>query len=388
MLRLLGEEYTETGSDRVAILVGPNGSGKSNFLRDIAIDIRGYRNLSVVSNTAHDRFARMRGMNRMSSGRSGSSPRSVVKNAVAATIDGRDSRLYEISRILEYCGYEPRLGFRLELPGRKMRWGTKDGVEVEHDDDWEAAIAFLGRHSPDEIIWIDPRESALSFSLSRDFASVLRNEDELRKDGHFRAIQVYLQRRDETVIQLDDASSGELSLISSLVFLITEIRPFPVVLIDEPENSLHPSWQREYVDKVLAATQYREATIVIATHSPLIVIGALSHAPNLVSVFQIDNGQPQPLNLEEARASAGNIEGILWKAFDVITPANHFVSEQVVDAVSQLERGEITPKQVRAMVDDMDGRSFDDRQHAFFGAVRELIDKVEASKLNDGKPDA
>lgn len=385
-LESLGLEDAAPKQEKVAILVGPNGSGKSNFLKALAVEIRSYRNLAVISNTAYDRFSGMRGFKRLSASRSGQSPKGVIKRAVAQTIDEPDSRFYQAGAILDYCGYQPRFGFRVarshNLPFGRYPDRTAFGFR-----DFDDSVSFLERYDPREIIWIDQREPVLSFSRTREFAAVLRNEDLLRREGYIRDIQVYLQRHDGEVIELLHASSGELALISSLVYLITIIQSDPIILIDEPENSLHPNWQREYIDKILAAVAYRNATIIIATHAPLIVTGALAKHSDLVSVFQIHDGMPKLLNLSEAKKSAGNIEGVLWRAFDVITPANHFVSEEIVGVITQLERGEIGKEAALSLVNAMDTSSFDEKQHQFFGAVRELIDKVEAERRGSAKND-
>ncbi len=202
-----------------------------------------------------------------------------------------------------------------------------------------------------------------------------------------RGIQVFLERHDGEIIELLNASSGELALISSLVFLVSSIGHEPVILIDEPENSLHPRWQREYLEKIVAAASYRNATIVVATHAPLIVIGALGMLPDIVSVFQLREGEPSALDLNEAKASAANVEGVLWRAFDVITPASHFVSEEMVGVVTRVERGEITHDSAIALVNDMASNSFDEQQQKFFSAVRDLIGQVDAQRRKDEKRD-
>jgi predicted ATPase len=107
-----------------------------------------------------------------------------------------------------------------------------------------------------------------------------------------RGIRVYLERADGGRIEIQHASSGQLSLISSLLFMIVHAGEAPVVIIDEPENSLHPNWQREYVDKVLAALEYRSPTVIIAAHAPLVVTGALVSNPTSVRVFVIREGVP------------------------------------------------------------------------------------------------
>lgn len=386
MLDLLGISNHPDGREHVAILVGPNGSGKSNFLKELALEHRHGRHLLVISNTAHDRFANMRGMKRLSASRARQSPKAVIKNAVALSLDEPDSRFYQIGAILEHCGYQPKFGFRVRGNG-KWHGDTVPPAAQPRPWDFDESLGFLSRFEREETIWIDQREEPLRFSILRGFSAVLRMEDVLRREMVIDDIQVVLRKHDGAEVELLDASSGELALISSLVFLIASIAPDPVILIDEPENSLHPSWQREYLDKLLAAIAYRNATIVIATHAPLVVTGALAQSSELVSIFQIQDGRPVWLNFSEAKASAGNIEGILWRAFDVITPASHFVSEELVGVVKLLEQGEINEEQALARVDEMDRHSYDDKQHAFFGAVRELIGKVEEGRQKEEQPD-
>lgn len=379
MLERLGLRRSQSDGERVAILVGPNGAGKSNFLKALAVDLRGERNLAVISNTAYDRFAGMRGIKRISASRSGRSPKGVVKRAIAVTIDEPDSRFYQIGKTLEYCGYRPRLGFR--IVGNHKRGSKRYSHRVFFDSrDYESSISFLERHDPRETIWIDSGDPILSFSLARDFSSVLRCEDSLRKEGVIGDIEVYLQRHDGEIIELLRASSGELALISSLIFLITTIDPDPVILIDEPENSLHPKWQREYVNKILNTVEYRNATIVIATHAPLVVTGALASFSHLVSIFQVSRGEPKQLDLAQSTHARDSIEAVLWRAFDVITPASHYVSEELASVVTRLEEGKIDKEAALALVDGMNRESFDDQQRDFFRAVRELIDKVVAER--------
>tara|TARA_R110002074_G_scaffold395382_1_gene583722 strand:+ start:3461 stop:4639 length:1179 start_codon:yes stop_codon:yes gene_type:complete len=391
MLEQIGLEDLAPGEARIAVLVGPNGSGKSNFLRALALEIRDRKkNLLIISNTANDRFAGLRNIKRISASRvNGKSPKSVIKDSVAQTIDEPNSHFYQSGAILDYCGYRPRFGFQIVRPRKPPIAMYPQDIIFDNFDfrDFETSVAFLERYNSPKIIWVDQRESALSFSLAREIGAVLRIEGILRKSGYVQDIQVYLQRLDGTVIELHHASSGELTLISSLVFLATNVEDDSMILIDEPENSLHPSWQREYVDKVLASTFYFDTAIVIATHAPLVVTGALAEHSELVSIFQFQDNVPHALNLSEIKASAGNIEGILWSAFEVITPANHFVSEKLIEVLAQLERGNITEHEALSVVDEMTRHSFDEQQMEFFDAIRQLIRKVEIERQGNAPHD-
>ena len=375
MLELLGLQPNGSDGEKVAILVGPNGAGKSNFLRKIAEDIRYSRKLAIICNTAYDRFTGLRGIKRISASRASRSPKSIVKLAIANSLGEDDSRFYRIAKILDYCGYQQRIGFKV-VPKRK-RLVAYDLINEGYDPyEAELVAAFLEGSRPHEIFWVGERGNVLGYSKGREFSRVLGLESTLRKDGYLRDIQVYLNRHDGPEIELLSASSGELALISSLLFLIANDDEDPVILIDEPENSLHPRWQREYVDKLLNALEYRNPTIIIATHAPLVVTGALAGFPNIVSVFRVENGQVGLLSLSSASQPTESIEEILWRAFEVITPASHFVSEQLVGVVALLEQGEIDVETALARVNAMDESSFENKQRDFFGAVRELIHKV------------
>ncbi|ANI58301.1 AAA family ATPase [Pseudomonas sp. GR 6-02] len=70
----------------------------------------------------------------------------------------------------------------------------------------------------------------------------------------------------------EDFSAGQWGLFSTFVSLALRAKDNMLVLIDEPESALHPSWQREYMGDLSAAlVESRDCHIVVATHSPLIV---------------------------------------------------------------------------------------------------------------------
>lgn len=405
MLSDLGLEERGAERESVSILVGPNGSGKSSFLRDLVRRYRYHREIVVVCNTPHDRFARLQGVRRISIGKTNGSPRVVVKNSVAQALSGSGADFYRISSTLEYCSYRARFGFAIdsardygasleELRDKSPRMlsddhvGDVDGVAPEDlvpkfpwdpsEEDLQLAVSFLQRHDPRERIWIDANDSALKFSRSREFASVLKLESRLRAWNVIRGIRVFLERQDGEAIEMQHASSGQLALISSLLFMITNASRDPIVIVDEPENSLHPNWQREYVDKLLAALNYRNATVIMATHAPLVVTGAVTSNRDIVSVFGTSGGKAKRLQIDPEGSSA-SIEEILWEAFDVVTPANHFVSETIVDAISAFERGETDKEEVLSLIEHMKAESFDKRQQDFFEAVEELVEKVDGA---------
>ena len=76
-------------------------------------------------------------------------------------------------------------------------------------------------------------------------------------------------------------SSGEQNEIIMLYHLIYEVPDQGLLLIDEPENSLHVAWQKTIVDDMKEIASVKRLQIIIATHSPSIVSKGLSITQDL-----------------------------------------------------------------------------------------------------------
>ncbi|MGF1463763.1 MAG: AAA family ATPase [Maricaulaceae bacterium] len=110
--------------------------------------------------------------------------------------------------------------------------------------------------------------------LFDEFQSTLKNI--LPKEIRFKRLQVsppeVLVITETGDFPIDGSSGGLMSLIQTSwqIFLFTHANKGPcVVLIDEPENHLHPSLQREYLSLIVNA--FRSVQFVVVTHSPFII---------------------------------------------------------------------------------------------------------------------
>ncbi|WP_052700241.1 AAA family ATPase [Methylocucumis oryzae] len=74
-----------------------------------------------------------------------------------------------------------------------------------------------------------------------------------------------------TELALTDLSSGEQQEVVILYELLFKVRPGTLVLIDEPELSLHVVWQKQFLDDLFKIIELQKINIIIATHSPQIV---------------------------------------------------------------------------------------------------------------------
>lgn len=68
-----------------------------------------------------------------------------------------------------------------------------------------------------------------------------------------------------------DLSSGEQHELVLLYELLFKVKPNSLVLIDEPELSLHVGWQSQFLKDLQEITELADLDILIATHSPDII---------------------------------------------------------------------------------------------------------------------
>ncbi|WP_327172398.1 AAA family ATPase [Streptomyces sp. NBC_01336] len=69
----------------------------------------------------------------------------------------------------------------------------------------------------------------------------------------------------------EQLSSGEQHEIVLIYDLLFEVKPGSLVLIDEPEISLHVAWQLEFLEDIRRIASVSKFRFIVATHSPQIV---------------------------------------------------------------------------------------------------------------------
>ena len=72
-------------------------------------------------------------------------------------------------------------------------------------------------------------------------------------------------------LQLTELSSGEQHEVVLLFELLFKAQENSLVLIDEPEISLHVVWQLAFLDDIKDIINLKKIDVVIATHSPQII---------------------------------------------------------------------------------------------------------------------
>ena len=146
---------------------------------------------------------------------------------------------------------------------------------------------------------------------------------------------------------LFELSSGEYHMYSTILGLGFGMSESSIVLIDEPENSLHPQWQREFMDAVfdISAETLRDGHLVVCTHSPLIVATALEGS-SVVDLTE-DESQPSTVNF------GASADELLLSQFGVGSSRNRIVVDTVQRAVSLVERGDFGSEVFKSLVPEL-----------------------------------
>jgi len=76
---------------------------------------------------------------------------------------------------------------------------------------------------------------------------------------------------DGATIPLASLSSGEQHELVLLYELLFQVQPGSLVLIDEPELSLHLVWQRQFLDDLSRMVTLGGYDVLVATHAPAII---------------------------------------------------------------------------------------------------------------------
>ncbi|MGB3751532.1 MAG: AAA family ATPase, partial [Arcobacteraceae bacterium] len=131
---------------------------------------------------------------------------------------------------------------------------------------------------------------------------------------------IELEKKD-TSLNSESLSSGEKNLLFITLNILANVRSNSLIVIDEPEISLHPNWQIKYsyhLKKILLG--FTNLHVVIATHSHFIASGLKWNESN---IFTINNNRI--IEKVEDDIYGWSAENILYRIFSTRTVNNYFI---------------------------------------------------------------
>ena len=113
-----------------------------------------------------------------------------------------------------------------------------------------------------------------------------------------------IRYEDGTLSELDTLSSGERQ-VAGLIYSASRVAQGDVILVDEPELSLHIDWQRTIIDAMVE--QLPSKQLIVCTHSPVVGVEYRHKMKELV---------PQPTRFKSTQTPRVPVDPEDWDEFD------------------------------------------------------------------------
>lgn len=134
-----------------------------------------------------------------------------------------------------------------------------------------------------------------------------------------------LQLKKDRYFSLNIASSGENQFFNTMVRILSKIEQDSIILIDEPEVSLHPNWQYKYISGINDIFKnYPSCHFVIATHSHFMVSDIEPNFSSIISV-RFDKDNLIKTHLHRENTFGWSPDDILYNIFFMKSSRNHFL---------------------------------------------------------------
>jgi len=304
-------------------------------------------------------------------GRNSLSPTSVIFRSIDGLFEasrfGADRRT-RIAEVFGFLGYEPSLEIVYEVALDRGHWIKEiaNGNSPGPRDDYR-----LPRDPPIQLTQMLAREptilhelqSACREWLDRSEGGRIRAradfEQQTEYDPFFQQLQLLRRARlirlraanlrrvvNREPIDMTRASSGELGIVTSFLGLASVIEDGSLIFIDEPEISLHPEWQMQYIDLLLRTFgRFSGCHFVLATHSPLIVSDI---SPNNSTLVSLDFSQR---DVEPTAELAGKSpDQVLAAAFRSPGRNNLYVKQEIIKALRLAADGQVATEEFQTIL--------------------------------------
>lgn len=274
--------------------------------------------------------------------------------------------------------YEERKG---QEPPFKLR--NYRALRKNEDESLESLCDYLNQMSSSERL-IDS-DSNRSQYKNLTFNVVLENEHQLlakEKSNIDNAIKLGLLEAPQinfisnSKIPLSEASSGEINLFATMIGIIATVKYGSLIIIDEPEVSLHPNWQMKYLHFLTELlSEHYHSHILIATHSHFLISDLQGASSNIIGLKK-ENNRIEVITMNERLDTFGwSAEQVLLDVFQVPTTRNYYIAErlgEILDEIAKNDKKNI--KLIRANVNDLKMKNIDKLSSE--DPLKEIVEKL------------
>ncbi|MGY2288744.1 AAA family ATPase [Pseudomonas sp. SDO528_S397] len=340
------EDSVETGSPPfITYLIGNNGTGKSRLLANICDHYEKSTTTKVksvlcVTNAVSDRFTFTHGRKRRYLGAR------AVGNAIFLSSLDREIAKYLIQGIkpgkmafLRTLTDSLKLKFSIQFPASIKNKITSTMLSETIDNRKLKNTQINKLFTAIERKWLAKTISDDVFidKLTIPEAAILKTYIDLNPE-----VVVYAWTG-QNPLKYSDLSSGEQNRIATALKIIANAENNCLVLIDEPEISLHLKWQMEFHAFMTQIMEnYKNYHVLIATHSPVIVSeAAKDNETDAIIVLNAQSNRSvtsdQQLEFIGYRAATSeninSCDGLTLDLFDTATYNTKAIDQAIAEAI-------------------------------------------------------
>ncbi|MFA6402888.1 MAG: AAA family ATPase [Salinivirgaceae bacterium] len=158
----------------------------------------------------------------------------------------------------------------------------------------------------------------------------------------------------DSIFNYEESSSGENHLLISLLGIIANLEDNSLVIIDEPEISLHPNWQIDYIEILKSIIdKHSGVNVVIATHSHFLVSSLKNEESRITSMWR--DKETSKIKVEELdfETYGWDPESILYNVFEVATMRNKYFELDLSKLISLISTKSKNKEEIRKLKDKL-----------------------------------
>lgn len=139
-------------------------------------------------------------------------------------------------------------------------------------------------------------------------------------------------------ISFDSCSSGEKHILFAYIGILSRIDHDTLILIDEPEISLHPEWQIRYVSTLSKLfDKYRNCCFVLASHSHYFVSELQGDTSTIVVLKKDPDSNTPKAEIIPYDTYSWSAENIIYNVFGIRTTRNFYFESDLSFLLTSLE---------------------------------------------------
>lgn len=269
-----------------------------------------------------------------------------------------DRQRQNLSSILDFIGYDHTITLNYSIVLKSKKNGSVYDHVLQHvqkDKEYSKLTSEQRSNKVRELYdFYKNKEFAkqptYNYDIDIDQNSLAANEDlnyiyKLKQYDLVQAASVVFYKNG-TQIASEEMSSGEFAMLSMVLSISTASSDsHTLILIDEPELSLHPNWQMTIIDNLDRALKDQVCHLLIATHSHMLV-SDLPMNRSSVSQWEKDDDGNLIANRIGENTYGWSAEEVLLKVFKTATDRNRYFGERIAKLLEQMGNDTISKKAV------------------------------------------